>query len=101
VAGRPAARTPATLNSVNFNRNIQGRNAFYEYLKEAVGNSKSMRTIATEVITGSGNNYAMDHGQANFRWPAARRWADPGYLRRHAGEIGRHGSWVSRIMTAC
>src|SRR5207253_2452659 len=54
----------ATLNSVNFNRNIQGRNAFFSYIQDAVYNDKSFRDIAFEVITGGGNNY--DVGAANF-----------------------------------
>jgi len=56
----------ATLNSVNFNRNIQGRNAFFNYIREAVYNEKSFKTIATEVITGTGNNYDIPTAAANF-----------------------------------
>lgn len=56
----------ATLNSVNFNRNIQGRNAFYNYIRDAVFNQKSFKTIASEVITGTGNNYDIETATANF-----------------------------------
>jgi hypothetical protein len=56
----------ATLNSVNFNRNIQGRNVFAAYIRGAVYNATSLKDIATDVITGSGNNYMLEHGQANF-----------------------------------
>src|SRR5437867_2519149 len=44
----------ATLNSVNFNRNIQGRNAFFAYIQNAVYNEKSFQEIATDVINGHG-----------------------------------------------
>src|SRR5437879_2345672 len=56
----------ATLNSVNFNRNAQGRNVFYAYIQDAVYNAKSLKDIATDVITGHGNNYILGNGAANF-----------------------------------
>jgi len=56
----------SALNSVNFNRNIQGRNAFYNYIRDAVHTQKSFKTIAREVITGSGNNYEIETATANF-----------------------------------
>jgi Protein of unknown function (DUF1553)/Protein of unknown function (DUF1549) len=56
----------ATLNSVNFNRQIQGRNAFFDYIQFAVYTEKSFQTIATEVITGTGNNYDILTAAANF-----------------------------------
>src|SRR6266566_2206327 len=56
----------ATLNSVVFNRNIQGRNVFFAYLQDAVYNEKSFTDIATDVITGHGNNYILGNGAANF-----------------------------------
>src|SRR5437773_840747 len=56
----------ATLNSVSFNRNIQGRNVFFAYLQDAVYNEKSFQDIAIDVITGHGNNYILGNGAANF-----------------------------------
>lgn len=56
----------ATLNSVNFNRNIQGRNAFFSYIQNAIVTDKAFRDIATEVITAVGNNYDANTGAANF-----------------------------------
>jgi Protein of unknown function (DUF1553)/Protein of unknown function (DUF1549) len=56
----------ATLNSVNFNRNIQGRNVFFAYIQDAIGQEKSFKQIATDVITGRGNNYVLGNGAANF-----------------------------------
>ncbi len=47
-------------------RNAQGRNAFYAYIKDAVANDKSFREIATDVITATGNNYSAGTGSANF-----------------------------------
>src|SRR5882724_3598244 len=56
----------ATLNSVVFNRNVQGRNVFFAYIQDAVYNEKSFQDIATDVITGHGNNYILGNGAANF-----------------------------------
>ncbi|HTM52354.1 MAG TPA: DUF1553 domain-containing protein [Bryobacteraceae bacterium] len=56
----------ATLNSVNFNRNVQGRNVFFAYIQNAVYNAKSLKDIAVDVITGRGNNYILGNGPANF-----------------------------------
>ena len=56
----------ATLNSVNFNRNVQGRNVFFAYIQNAVYDAKSLKDIATDVITGHGNNYMLENGAANF-----------------------------------
>jgi len=56
----------ATLNSTNFNRQIQGRNAFFDYIRDAVYNQKSFKTIATEVITATGNNYDIPTAASNF-----------------------------------
>jgi Protein of unknown function (DUF1553)/Protein of unknown function (DUF1549) len=56
----------ATLNSVNFNRNIQGRNVFYYYIQSAIYDEKPFDQIATEVITGRGNNYDWGTAAANF-----------------------------------
>jgi len=56
----------ATLSTAAINRNAGGRNAFHAYIKDAVGRDKSFRTIATEVITGRGNNFDAASGAANF-----------------------------------
>src|SRR5437899_1881184 len=61
----------ATLNSVNFNRQIQGRNAFFAYIQGAVYNAKSLKDVAVDVITGHGNNYLIDSGVANFPMAAS------------------------------
>ena len=65
----------ATLNSVNFNRNVQGRNAFFAYIQNAVYNEKSFKDMAIETINGHGNNYdAEASARRIFRWPAALPW---------------------------
>ncbi|MFN7920818.1 MAG: DUF1553 domain-containing protein [Bryobacteraceae bacterium] len=55
-----------TSNLVNaaVNRGALGRNAFHAYIKDAVAQDKSFRTIATEVIAGKGNT--LESGAANF-----------------------------------
>ena len=54
------------LNNVNFQRNPQGRNVFYYYIQSAIYDEKPFDQIATEVITGHGNNYLWDTATANF-----------------------------------
>ncbi len=56
----------STLAAAAVNRNFQGRNAFFTYLKDAVANDKPFSTIATEVIAAKGNNYDSASGAANF-----------------------------------
>src|SRR5262249_10161546 len=56
----------ATLTNAQVNRNAQGRNAFHAYIKDSVSQDKPLRTIAIEVVTGSGNNYNANQGAANF-----------------------------------
>ena len=54
------------LNNVNFQRNPQGRNVFYYYIQSAIYDEKPFDQIATDVITGRGNNYDWDTATANF-----------------------------------
>ncbi len=56
----------ATLTNAAINRSAGGRNAFHAYIKDAVSRDKSLSVIATEVITGRGNNFDMASGAANF-----------------------------------
>ncbi len=56
----------ATLNSASFNRNIQGRNVFFYYIQSAIYDEKPFDQIATELITGRGNNYDWATATANF-----------------------------------
>ena len=56
----------ARLANAAVNRNAQGRNAFHAYIKDAIATGKSLRTIAVETISGSGNNYDPRNGAANY-----------------------------------
>ncbi len=56
----------ATLAAATVNRGPQGRNAFYSYIKESVAKDKSLKTVAIEVISASGNNFDPATGAANF-----------------------------------
>ncbi len=48
------------------NRQVDGRNAFYKYIKWSVAGWKSLRDIAFEAVSATGNNYDDASGQANF-----------------------------------
>jgi hypothetical protein len=56
----------STLTTAASNRGPRGRNAFYAYIKDAVAQDKSFRTIAAEVITGTGNTFDDASGAADF-----------------------------------
>src|SRR5260370_28171210 len=65
----------ATLNNVNFNRNIQGRNVFFAYIQHAVYKEKSFQDIATHLITRHENNYMLGNCPANFPMACSTSWA--------------------------
>jgi len=50
----------------NFDRQYDGRNAYYEWMRRSIGQEKSLRDIAYEAVSSSGNNYNNDAGGANF-----------------------------------
>ncbi len=50
--------------ATNVNQQNDGRNAMHNYLQSAVGNGKSLREVAWELVAGSGNNY--ESGPANW-----------------------------------
>ncbi len=54
------------LSTSGINRQFDGRNAFYSYLRNSVAGQKSINDLAWEVIAASGNNYAADTGMVNF-----------------------------------
>jgi hypothetical protein len=54
---------PAT---VNFGQEFDGRNAFFNYIRKSIGEGKSLRDMAYEMVASSGNNFANDMGQLNF-----------------------------------
>lgn len=53
-----------TARSVNVNRFTGGRDGYYDYIKDAITKNKSYATMATEMITGNGDNFV--DGQVNF-----------------------------------
>ena len=48
------------------NRQVNGRNAFYGYLYWSVASGKGLNRIAFESISGAGENYDLETGNANF-----------------------------------
>lgn len=50
----------------NFDRQINGRNAFYTWIRSNVARSKSLQTLATEAVTHTGNDYDSETGGVNF-----------------------------------
>lgn len=52
--------------ATNISRGIPARNAFYEYIRAAIASERSVRDIAYEVVTSTGNNYEALTGQSNF-----------------------------------
>lgn len=50
----------------NVNRGINGRNAFNLWVRAKVTEDASLKDIAYQCITGSGNSYLMEEGASNF-----------------------------------
>jgi len=50
----------------NRSQQINGRNAFYRWIRNALVEDKSWRDIATEIITASGNNFDAGTAGTNF-----------------------------------
>jgi hypothetical protein len=55
-----------TSSSVNVARQIGGRDAFYNWIKQAVLNNKSFKDLAYETIIACGNTYDPANGATNF-----------------------------------
>lgn len=53
-------------NATNVNRGINGRNAFSTWLRAKVSEGLSLRDLAFQSITATGNSYLMEEGAANF-----------------------------------
>ena len=65
-----------TLSSVNVSRESKGRNAYYNYIRDAVTPIKPFQDLAYELITTLGNNY--DDGRAaNFSVAAVTPMGPP------------------------
>ncbi|MEK7832865.1 MAG: DUF1549 domain-containing protein, partial [Acidobacteriota bacterium] len=50
--------------SVNINRFTGGRDAFYNYIKDAISKNKSYKQMATEMLANDGDNFVA--GEVNF-----------------------------------
>jgi hypothetical protein len=55
-----------TATASNFSRQINGRNAFYMWIKAKVSENVSLKDIAYQCVTGSGNNFLMEEAASNF-----------------------------------
>ena len=55
-----------TLSTANFGRVINGRNAYYNYIKKSISDSKSVRDMAWEAVGASGNDFNADTAATNF-----------------------------------
>ena len=56
----------------NVNRDVNGRDSFYLYLKDAVSTNKPYDQIARDLITASGDSLLM--GKSTGRWVTRSRW---------------------------
>ncbi len=54
------------LAATNVNRGLNGRNAFHNWIKAKVDERTSLKDIAWECVTGSGNSYLLENGASNF-----------------------------------
>lgn len=56
----------SNLTTAAINRGPAGRNAFQSYIKNSVADGKSLKTLAIEVVSATGNIYESSTGAANF-----------------------------------
>lgn len=54
------------LAASNVNRGVNGRNAFYLWMKAKIDERTSLKDIAWQCITGSGTSYFLENGASNF-----------------------------------
>ncbi len=50
----------------NFDRQYDGRNAYYDWMRLAIGQEKSLKDLAYEAVSAIGNSYRKEEGGANF-----------------------------------
>ena len=55
-----------TQASSNVTRTAAGRNVFYDYMRTAIYENRSLKDIVFEVITGRGNSFAYGDAPVNF-----------------------------------
>jgi hypothetical protein len=54
------------VSTTNVNRQIQGRNAFHDWIRGAVGSEKNLKQITWDALTAAGNNYESADGAVNY-----------------------------------
>ncbi|MEO8131541.1 MAG: DUF1553 domain-containing protein, partial [Bryobacteraceae bacterium] len=59
------------LSTASFGRVTDGRNAYYNYIKKAIADSKSVRDIAWEAVAASGNSFNSETAAVNFAMNAS------------------------------
>lgn len=54
------------VSTTNINRQIQGRNAFHDWIRGSIGAEKSLKQMTWEALTAAGNNYESADGAVNY-----------------------------------
>lgn len=54
------------IATTNVNRQFQGRNAFHDWIRNAVHSEKNLREITWEVLTATGNSFEPATGATNY-----------------------------------
>ncbi len=54
------------LSTAAFARQIDGRNAYYNYIKKSINDGKSIRDMAWEAVAAGGNDYVSNTAAVNF-----------------------------------
>jgi hypothetical protein len=55
-----------SMTASNRNQNLEGRNRFYEYIRNSIDSGQSWREMAYQLVTATGNNYDRDTAGVNF-----------------------------------
>lgn len=55
-----------SMTASNRNQNQEGRNRFYEYIRNSIDSGQSWREMAYQLVTATGNNYDRDTAGVNF-----------------------------------
>ncbi|MBI1791873.1 MAG: DUF1553 domain-containing protein [Acidobacteria bacterium] len=69
-AGDWLQNTP-TVSTAAIQRGINGRNAFFTWIQDAIYSEKSFKDIAYEAVTAAGNNFDPPAGASNFPMSAS------------------------------
>ncbi|MEZ5400604.1 MAG: DUF1553 domain-containing protein [Bryobacteraceae bacterium] len=58
--------TGNVIVNTNINRQVRGRNAFYNWMRGSLAREKSLRDTVYEMLTAAGNSYADEAGAVNY-----------------------------------